>query len=142
MTPTAEMIAMAERIGRNTNLSDIFAEARRRMIGDVTQMGIDHHIATVAGERAVLTAIMEVSAWKPMSDAPKDGTPILAVVAINDSRHLGHLAGRIFSIKHEGITAGGYDMGWAVYPGFGGCPDEYFAGWLPCPVPPSATGSI
>lgn len=61
MTPTPEMIAMAERIGRNTNLSDIFAEARRRMIGDVTQMGIDHHIATVAGERAALNAIMEVS---------------------------------------------------------------------------------
>lgn len=61
MTPNKEMIAMAERIGRNTNLSDIFAEARRRMIGDVTQMGIDHHIATVAGERAAITAIMEVT---------------------------------------------------------------------------------
>lgn len=134
MTPTPEMRKMARECvakvwkARNENAAVHFLMAGQ----------CDNYREV----QAALTAIMELRAWRPMSDAPKDGTPILAVVAANDSRHLGHLAGRIFSIKHEGITAGGYDMGWAVYPGLGGCLDDYFAGWLPCPVLPSATGSI
>lgn len=72
------------------------------------------------------------SGWRPMPEAPRDGTRILAIVGKNDSRHMEHLVGRIFEIRHEGITRpGGYDMGWAVYPGYGGAPDHFFAGWMP-----------
>ena len=71
-----------------------------------------------------------MSEWKPIETAP---------VAPNDSRHLGHQAGRVFFIRHEGKTAHfGYDMGWVVYPGFGGAPDGYFAHWMPLPAPPAA----
>ncbi|MCA8905179.1 MAG: hypothetical protein KDA43_10195 [Hyphomonas sp.] len=71
--------------------------------------------------------------WRPMKFAPKDGTYILARVARNDSRHLGRHAGRCFVICHQGQTTSGYDLGWAVYPGFGGAPDEYFDGWTGIP---------
>jgi hypothetical protein len=73
--------------------------------------------------------------WQPIETAPKDGAYILAIVAENDSRHLEHLAGRVFAIRHEGRLHG-YDLGWAVFPGFGGAPDRYFSHWAPIPSPP------
>lgn len=78
----------------------------------------------------------ELKPWEPMNLAPRDGTRILAMIAPNESRYLEHNVGRIFEIRHEGVTAGGYNMGWAVYPGFGGAPDHYFIGWMPSPLPP------
>lgn len=76
--------------------------------------------------------------WRPIETAPRDGTYILAIVAANDCRHLGHHAGRMFAIRHEGATDGsGYDMGWAVYPGYGGAPDNFFSAWTPLPAPPA-----
>lgn len=75
--------------------------------------------------------------WQPIETAPRDGTPILAIVGENDSRHMGHLVGRIFQIRHEGLTRpSGYDLGWGVYPGFGGAPDHYFTHWMPLPCAP------
>ena len=76
--------------------------------------------------------------WHPMSEAPRDGSYILAIVAPNRGRHLEHQAGRMFAIRHEGLTEpSGYDLGWAVYPGFGGATDHDFAGWARLPAPPS-----
>ncbi|KMS60011.1 hypothetical protein V474_07990 [Novosphingobium barchaimii LL02] len=72
-----------------------------------------------------------------MDSAPKDGSYILAIVAENDSRHLGYMAGRMFVIRHEG-RLDDYDLGWAVFPGFGGAPDRYFRCWQPAPPPPPA----
>lgn len=72
--------------------------------------------------------------WQPFATAPRDGTPILAVVAPNRIRHLKHLAGRTFVIRHEGRTTSDYDLGWAVYPGFGGASDNDFSHWQPVPT--------
>jgi hypothetical protein len=75
--------------------------------------------------------------WRSFETAPKDGDYILAIVAPNESRHLGHHSGRMFVIRHEGYTAPSeFDMGWAVYPGFGGAPDSYFSLWMPLPSAP------
>ena len=80
---------------------------------------------------------MSEQGWMPIETAPKDGNAILAIVAPNDSRHLGHHEGRMFVIWHGGYTAPSeYDMGWSVYPGFGGAPDNYFSHWMPLPPPP------
>lgn len=73
-----------------------------------------------------------------MDSAPRDGSYILAIVAPNDSRHMEHNAGRCFVIRHEGKTPGDYDMGWAVFPGYGGAPDSFFSCWMPLPAPPAA----
>lgn len=80
----------------------------------------------------------EEATWRPIETAPKDGRYIIAIVAPNDTRHLGHQAGRMFVVRHEGKTVSGYDMGWAVYPGFGGSHDSNFSYWMPLPAPPQA----
>lgn len=85
------------------------------------------------GERDAALARLDGHACQPMDTAPRDGTFILAVVAPNTTRHLEHQAGRVFVIRHEGKTRNGYDMGWSVYPGYGGEIDATFACW--CPIP-------
>jgi hypothetical protein len=74
--------------------------------------------------------------WPPMADAPRDGSYILAIVAPGRGRHLEHQAGRMFVIRHEGFAPGGFDLGWAVYPGFGGCTDHDFTCWTRLPKHP------
>ena len=86
------------------------------------------------------TAKAEESAVYPqrdMASAPRDGTPILAVVGVASERWE-HLNGRSFVIRHEGKTASGYDLGWSVYPGLGGVSDDWFACWTPLPAPAEA----
>lgn len=68
--------------------------------------------------------------WKPIESAPKDGTHILAYYAPKS---------RIFEIWHKGETVSGSNMGWALYPGYGGVSDSDFAGWMPLPPPPENT---
>jgi len=78
-----------------------------------------------------------MTGWRDIASAPKDGRYILAIVAPNNSRHLGHMAGRMFVIRHEGVTdPSGYDLGWAVFPGFGGALSYMFTHWMPLPTPP------
>ena len=74
--------------------------------------------------------------WQPIESAPKDGTTVLAIVSNNPGRLLEYQAGRVFSISHAGITECGYDLGWNVYPGLGGCGDNSFTHWMPLPPPP------
>lgn len=96
------------------------------------------HICNIAADMlAALRALPVSDGWEDMSSAPRDRTSILAIVAPNDSRHLEYHAGRMFVIRHEGVTDSDYDLGWAVFPGFGGAPDKYFAGWRPLPAPPT-----
>ena len=74
--------------------------------------------------------------WRPIAEAPRDGTWILAAYwQPGDGRYWN---GRIFQVRHEGVTIGGYDMGWSLFPGHGGVPDDWFAGWMPSPTPPES----
>lgn len=81
----------------------------------------------------------EPSGWRPMESAPRDRTYILARVAPRDGDdRWGYLSGRCFVIRHEERTPSGYDLGWSVFPGFGGVSDDWFEGWLP--LPPTSEG--
>jgi hypothetical protein len=66
---------------------------------------------------------------RPMETAPRDGTDILAQVRHDSSRW----PGRWFIVSHEGVVDC-YDLGWRLFPGFGGVSDQSFAGWLPMPA--------
>ncbi|MET4895774.1 hypothetical protein RN629_01210 [Sphingomonadaceae bacterium jetA1] len=72
---------------------------------------------------------------QPMSLAPKDGSYILARYnndyALDRDRHYN---GRWFVIRHPGASPGEYDLGWNLFPGYGGVPDFAFDGWLPLPT--------
>lgn len=74
---------------------------------------------------------------RPMADAPRDGRYILAIVAPGRGFHLEYQASRAFVIRHEGKTQTGFDLGWAVYPGFGGASDHDFSGWTDLHLPPT-----
>lgn len=77
----------------------------------------------------------ESTGWRTIDSAPRDGTYILALVG-NAPEHWGHLGGRAFVIRHEGATPSGFDLGWALHPGFGGVSDEWFTHWQPLPAAP------
>ena len=106
---------------------------------------VNHHPLAEASEtewrklQAALTAALPIiePQWQPIETAPKDGTYIIAVVAPSTSRFLQHHEGRAFVIRHEGFLGSGYNMGWAVYPGYGGAPDGSFTHWMPLPAPPA-----
>jgi hypothetical protein len=74
----------------------------------------------------------EEQGWQDFGTAPKDGTRIWAILRSDAPQW----PNRSFEIWHEGITEGGYDLGWALFPGYGGVPDRHFAGWAPLPKPP------
>lgn len=78
--------------------------------------------------------------WKSMDSAPRDRSYVL--VKLRDDALQGgnfsHYAGRCFVAYHEGLTASGYDMGWGLFPGFGGVSDNQIAAWMPLPLYRSA----
>jgi len=81
--------------------------------------------------------IREMVEWRPIETAPRDGRYILAVMTGADGRWE-HLNGRAFVIRNRSLSADDYDLGWDVYPGFGGVSDRWFSGWLPLPPAPGA----
>lgn len=76
----------------------------------------------------------EKGSWLPIEAAPKDGTPIWAVL----KNKLERWSGVQIALKHPGIEEDGFDIGWAVTApvGQGGIPDHWIAGWMPLPLPP------
>ena len=96
-------------------------------------------LAAVAFARAALSVPINKigeDAWQDMATAPRDGRYILVAIAEGREGHLAHQAGRMFVVRHAGM-AGEYDMGWNLHPGYGGCSDFDFAGWMPAPQPPA-----
>lgn len=93
------------------------------------------------GEVEKALAAADAAAWRPMSEAPKDRTPILARTRPDiypESSNRSGWNARHVVIRHEGILDDGFDMGWSVAApvGYGGMPDEWFLGWQPLPAPP------
>ena len=80
---------------------------------------------------------VESPKWRPFNTAPKDRSYILALLGdLKDERNQ-HWSGRAFVVRHEGMTSrSGYDLGWSLFPGYGGVPDEWFVGWMPLPATP------
>lgn len=74
--------------------------------------------------------------WQPIETAPKDGNYIVAIYRSLDG-YAEQLDGRAFVVRHEGETASGYDLGWALFPGHGGVPDKCLSCWQPLPAPPA-----
>lgn len=73
--------------------------------------------------------------WQPIESAPRDGTSVLVAYTKDDVRNP-HWGGRMFVARHEGYTASGPDLGWALFPGYGGVPDCWLDCWMPLPPPP------
>lgn len=81
-------------------------------------------------------AAAEAMAWRPMSEAPRDRTDILAKTRPDIYPEAHNRSGwnnRSVVIRHEGIVNDDFDMGWSVSApvGYGGMPDEWFLGWQP-----------
>ena len=77
---------------------------------------------------------------RPMSEAKKDRTPILAKIhddlfprVYPERKDLKPWNGRWVVISHTGILADGFDIGWGVAApvGCGGLTDDWFVGWKP-----------
>ena len=110
---------------------------------EITRVGSVRHLPD--GYRAMLAAAPDP--WQPIETAPKDGTPILAVlrdlVAMFPRRpDLARWSGKYLPLRHNGIADDGFDIGWEVSApvGHGGFPDEWIAGWMPLPAPPADGG--
>lgn len=81
-------------------------------------------------------AAADAAAWRPMSEAPRDRTDILAKTRPDIYPEAHNRSGwnnRSVVIRHEGIVNDDFDMGWSVAApvGYGGMPDKWFLGWQP-----------
>lgn len=77
---------------------------------------------------------------RPMNEAPKDGTAILARIrddldAWRPERAPWREAGIFVVVRHPGLAEDGFDIGWNLAGPFGngGWTDEWFTGWWPLP---------
>lgn len=77
-----------------------------------------------------------MSDWQSIETAPKDGRYIVAVYQSLDG-YAAQFHGRAFVVRHEGKTPSDYDLGWALFPGYGGVPDKCLSHWMPLPEPPT-----
>lgn len=75
-------------------------------------------------------ALLNPDPWRGIEELPeewKDGRWIEAVVAESADDGARLTPGRVFVIRHDGVTQSGYNMGWSVYPGYGGAHDRTFS---------------
>lgn len=99
---------------------------------------VREQIEQIEGLKAQVAALRT---WRPMSEARKDLTPILAKIRPDLSvwrnrDDLEHWNGLRVVIRHVGIEPGGFDVGWNMDGpvGMGGFPDEWFVGWMELPA--------
>ncbi|MGL4975972.1 MAG: hypothetical protein ACRC56_11795 [Bosea sp. (in: a-proteobacteria)] len=89
-------------------------------------------LAEIEGLRAGKTAQL-----RPMSQAPFDGSEILARVIAGGLPYggfsEGKFGGRWFVLRSPKVPPVNARREWSLYPGFGGCEDDCFDGWLPLP---------
>lgn len=95
-------------------------------------------IPDIAAALVIQEALAERDGLRPMSEAPRDRTPVLVKLRDDafrcDGGRFSHYAGRWFVAYHEGTTVSDYDLGWGLFPGFGGVVDANLEGWLPLPT--------
>jgi hypothetical protein len=113
-------------------------------IEDLCQRTMDMpHPSEVMRENLRAAGIVpNVARWRDISEAPKDGTPIVAVLRadiyprIRPQRpDLASLNGLYMVLRHPG---GSYGWNAAGPLGFGGIDDEWIAGWMaPLPARPT-----
>lgn len=86
--------------------------------------------------------------WQPVERAPKDRTVIWAALRSDifpglcpGREDLGRWNSLQVPLRHPGVAADGFDVGWdmAAPVGHGGIPDEWIAGWMSLPTPPSVS---
>ena len=88
----------------------------------------------------LMSKIPEIETWRPISEAPRDGTPIWALLR-NDisTTHRPDMVGWDgiqLPLRHGGLVPQEdriVDLGWNVAAplGCGGLPDKIIAGWVP-----------
>ncbi|MBF0850477.1 hypothetical protein HKD27_06000 [Gluconobacter sp. R75690] len=92
----------------------------------------------------------DAAAWRPISEAPKDRTLVLAKIHDDlfprirpERKDLKLWNGRWVVVSHAGILESGFDLGWTVAApvGWGGMVDDWFVGWQPLPAAPVMGGS-
>jgi hypothetical protein len=119
---------------RNWLPEDIWLSIPRYMHKSIVKYAARHRLAFST------PAASDAEGWRPIATAPRDRSWILAQLAQIEDERWSHLSGRHFVIRHEGNTPSGYDMGWGLFPGMGGVPDLWIAGWMPLPATPSTEG--
>lgn len=113
-----------------------------------TMMGGETCFMSVDLSTEAAACIREMVEWRPMSEAPKDRTPILARVhddlyprVVGEPRvDLEPWNGQRVVVHHPGVCEDGFDLGWSVSApvGHGLGRDDWFSGWLPLPPAPGA----
>ncbi|KXV59958.1 hypothetical protein AD947_03085 [Acetobacter tropicalis] len=102
-----------------------------------------------------ILAAADAAAWRPIAEANKDGNPILAKLRddiyppVTDESSLRARAdyrwnGLTIVLRHPGLAADGFDMGWNIQApvGHGGFPDHWIEGWMPLPAPPASIAEL
>lgn len=132
-------------MGEWTGNPDALCERIDIMTGDAAHQMTP---ATRALLNEAAACIREMVEWRPMFEAPKDRTPILARIyddlfprVVGEARDdLERWNGQRVVVHHPGLCEDGYDLGWSVSApvGFGIGRDDWFSGWLPLPPAPGA----
>ena len=121
-------------------MTDPRIEAAAQVIRRLTDPTASDPISTIAQWATEILAAADAAAWRPMSEAPKDRTDILAKTrpdVFPESNHRSGWNSRNVVIRHGGIVNDDCDMGWSVSApvGYGGIPDDWFLGWHPISNP-------